>query len=413
MHVEPETVLLQNALVFDGASPELIEGASVLVEGQRIKEVGDRTLRSSAVRTIDLGGRFLMPGLIDAHFHAYGISLDVAHFDNLPMSLLALHAARLLNDALMRGYTTVRDAAGADRGLARAVEIGLIAGPRIFFAGKSLSQTGGHGDLRSADHCELCACGYSGVLARVVDGEDEVRKAARDELRHGAHQIKIHVSGGVLSPTDPLWMPQFTRVEICAAVEEAAARRSYVMAHAHTAEAARRCIECGVRSIEHGTFIDGATAGLIASAGAFVVPTLAVVERIQLLGQGAGLSASSVAKLAEVGRHGLEAFENCVRAGVRIGFGTDLLGSLHRDQNVEFSVRRRVASAFEILKSATSVNAALLQRDGELGVVAPGALADLIVLDANPLEDISIFERSAESLRLIMKDGVIHRNSLN
>jgi imidazolonepropionase-like amidohydrolase len=289
----------------------------------------------------------------------------------------------------------------------------LIDGPRVFFAGKSLSQTGGHGDFRVPERIELCSCGYSGTLSVVVDGEDEVRKATREELRQGAHQIKIHVSGGVLSPNDPLWMPQFTQAEIRAAVEEASTRRTYVMAHAHTAEAARRCVECGVRSIEHGTFIDSPTAQLIAASQTFVVPTLAVVDRLQRFAKTAGLAPTMISKLAEVGRHGMEAFENCRTAGVKLGFGTDMLGAMHREQNFEFTLRREVAREFEILTSATSGNAALLQRSGELGVVAVGAVADLIVLEGNPLLDISIFERSEESIRLIMKEGVIYKESLN
>lgn len=404
-------VLLQNALLFDGASPDLIDGANVLIENGRIREVSNEALQAAHARKIDLRGKFLMPGLIDAHFHAYGMSLDIAQFDRMPMSLLAHYAHRLLREALMRGYTTVRDAAGGDYGLARAVELGLIDGPRIFFAGKSLSQTGGHGDFRVPQRIQLCPCGYSGTLSVVVDGEDEVRKAAREELRHGAHQIKIHVSGGVLSPSDPLWMPQFTSSEIRAAVQEAASRRTYVMAHAHTAEAARRCIECGVRSIEHGTFIDSETARVIAASDAFVVPTLAVVDRIQRFS--AGLTPTMMAKLQEVSRHGMQAFENCHRAGVKLGFGTDMLGPLHKEQSFELTLRREVASEFQILKSATSVNAALLQRSGELGIVAIGAMADLIVLEANPLRDISLFERSDESIQLIMKQGVIFKNDLS
>jgi imidazolonepropionase-like amidohydrolase len=287
----------------------------------------------------------------------------------------------------------------------------LIAGPRVFFAGKSLSQTGGHGDLRMPERLELCSCGYSGALSVVVDGEDEVRKAAREELRQGAHQIKLHVSGGVLSPSDPIWMPQFTDGEIRAAVEEAASRRTYVMAHAHTADAALRCVRLGVRSIEHGTLIDAGTAEQIAKSNAYVVPTLVIADRAIAFGRQAGMSSVSLGKLQEVARHGLTAFDYCLRAGVKLGFGTDLLGSLHSFQSREFTIRREFASALEVLRSATSVNAALLDRAGELGVIAQRARADLIVLDGNPLEDISILERSAQALRLIMKDGIIYKNA--
>jgi imidazolonepropionase-like amidohydrolase len=407
----PATVF-RNALLFDGKSPEPREGTTVVVENGRITEVTDAQVTAASARIIDLRGKFLMPGLIDAHFHAYGISLDVTKFDHMPASLLAHHGARMLEDTLMRGYTTVRDAAGADYGLSQAVTLGLIRGPRVFFAGKSLSQTGGHGDLRATDRVELCSCGYSGVLSTVVDGEDEVRKAAREELRQGAHQIKLHLSGGVLSPSDPIWMPQFTDAEVLAAVEEAATRRTYVMAHAHTADAALRCVRLGVRSIEHGTMIDAKTARVVAQSETYVVPTLVIVDRALKFGKEAGMSAASQSKLQELTHHGREAFDHCVREGVRIGFGTDLAGILHPYQNLEFTLRREFSSAFDILKSATSVNAALLNRSGELGEVAPNACADLLVIDGNPLRDISVLERSAETVQLIMKDGVVYKDTM-
>jgi imidazolonepropionase-like amidohydrolase len=399
--------------VFDGTSPDIREGVSVVVEGERITEVTDTPVTAASARSIDLRGKFLMPGLIDAHFHAYGISMDVSKFDRMPASLLAHHGARMLDEALMRGYTTVRDAAGADYGLWQAVELGLIRGPRIFFAGKSLSQTGGHGDLRATERVELCSCGYSGVLSVVVDGEDEVRRAAREELRQGAHQIKLHLSGGVLSPSDPIWMPQFTDNEILAAVAEAATRRTYVMAHAHTADAAQRCVRLGVRSIEHGTMIDATTARIIAKSEAYVVPTLVVGDRALKYGRDVGMSSVSLAKLKEITHHGRDAFDHCVRAGVKIGFGTDLLGALHPYQNVEFTLRRDLTTAVEVLKSATSVNAALLNRAGELGVIAPNACADLLVIDGDPLKDISVFERSAQTIQLIMKAGVLYKDTLS
>jgi imidazolonepropionase-like amidohydrolase len=407
-----DSVTLINGLLFDGHSPELREGASVLVRDGRITEIGDRPIKAEGARTLDLQGKLLMPGLIDAHFHAYGVSLDVHQFDQMPLSLLAHHAGKLLEAALMRGYTTVRDAAGADYGLAQAIELGLIRGPRIFFAGRALSQTGGHGDFRVPERVQLCSCGYSNTLSMVVDGDDEVRAAVREELRRGAHQIKIFASGGAFSPNDPVWMPQFCDSEIRTAVDEAATRRSYVMAHAHTAEVARRCVTLGVRSIEHGTFIDAETARFIASADAFVVPTLATFECTRRYGREFGLPARNVAKLQEIADHGLRALEHCLRAGVKVGFGTDLLGTLHEHQSKEFAIRREVATALDILRSATSMNARLLGREGEIGEISPGARADLLVIDGNPLDDISLLERHGESIRLVMKDGVIFNNRL-
>ena len=207
-----------------------------------------------------------MPGLIDAHFHAYTPTFDIVKIDRMPQALLASHARVILEGALQRGFTTVRDAGGGDIGLWMAIEQGLIQGPRFFFSGKAISQTGGHGDARPGTVVEPCGCsGYTGSLSLVADGVDEVRRAVREELRKGARQIKLFVSGGVVSPTDPIWMPQFTDEEIRAAVHEASTRRTYVMAHCLTDDGARRCVESGVRSIEHGTEISEDTARLIAA----------------------------------------------------------------------------------------------------------------------------------------------------
>ena len=228
--------IFEHCRVFDGLSDELIENAEVAIESNRIREVGSGRLTIDNARRIDCGDRTLMPGLIDAHFHAHSPTTDIHAIDHMPPTLLAHHAAAILHGALSRGFTTVRDAGGADRGLAMAIDQSLIQGPHLFYSGLALSQTGGHGDFGPVDYFEPCACAYCGALSVVADGVDEVRKAAREQLRRGAHQIKVFVSGGVLSPGDPIWMPQYTEAEIRAAVEEAATRRSYVMAHCHTAD---------------------------------------------------------------------------------------------------------------------------------------------------------------------------------
>jgi len=295
-------IVLENATVFDGQMPELLEGATVVIEGDRIKEVSDAPVKIAGdVRRIDLAGRTLMPGLIDAHYHALLADLNPMALDRVPPSLLHQHAHRNLVQALDRGFTTVRDAGGADAGLAQAVEQGLIKGPRIYFSGKALSQTGGHGDLRPG--FDVCACaGYRGPITAVADGVDEVRRAVREELRQGATQIKLMVSGGVLSPSDPVWMDQYSDEEIRVAVAETATRRTYVMAHAHPASAVKRCVKLGVRSIEHGTMIDDEGAALVAAAGAFVVPTLVTIFAMLEEGRAHGLPEESEIKLKEISK---------------------------------------------------------------------------------------------------------------
>ncbi|MDJ0942827.1 MAG: amidohydrolase family protein [Kiloniellales bacterium] len=408
-----EQLLFTNALLFDGVSAEPIEGASLLVEDGRIKEVSDRGIAAGGAEEIDLGGRTLMPGLIDAHFHAIAVDLDIAKIGAMPRSLVYQHARVILEGALQRGFTTVRDAGGGDYGLARATETDLIRGPRIFYSGRALTQTGGHADFRDLEADAFCLCCLRGTgFERIADGVPEVRRAARDELRKGATQIKIMASGGVASPNDPIWNLQYSEEEIRAIVWEAASWRTYVMAHAYTAEAIQRCVEYGVRSIEHANLIDAETAEFCAGQGAFVVPTLVTYEMSHLYGRELGLPEVSLRKLEEVRGAGLRAVELLKAAGVQIGLGTDLLGALHKYQNREFSIRAEVLTPHEILVQATSNNARLLNREGELGVLKPGALADLIVVDGDPLREISVLDTEGDAIALIMKAGRLYKNVL-
>lgn len=406
--------VLRNARVFDGMSAELIEGATIVIEGERIREVATGRPAFADARAIDCRGHFLMPGLIDAHFHAYTPTFDVNKIDRMPQALLVSHARVILEGALQRGFTTVRDAAGGDIGLWMAIEEGWIKGPRFFFSGKAISQTGGHGDARPATVVEPCGCsGYTGALSLVADGVDEVRRAVRGELRKGARQIKIFVSGGVVSPTDPLWMPQFTDEEIRAAVHEASTRRTYVMAHCLTDEGARRCIDCGVRSIEHGTQIGEDTARLIAAQKAFVVPTLSVVDVLRTHARDLGLPPMSLEKIAGVYESYAKSIEACTRAGVKLGLGSDLLGQeFHPLQGGELALRAEFNRPLDVLRSATSVNAELLQMSGELGCIKANAYADLLVTQGDPLKDPGLFRDPLANILLIMKGGACIRSAL-
>ena len=406
--------VLRDARIFDGVSAELNDGASVVVEDDRIREITTTPHSFADARVIDCRGRFLMPGLIDAHFHAYTPSFDLAKIDRMPQALLANHARVILEGALQRGFTTVRDAGGGDIGLWMAIEQGLMQGPRFFFSGKAISQTGGHGDARPGTVVEPCGCsGYMGSLSLVADGVDEVRRAVREELRKGARQIKLFVSGGVVSPTDPVWMPQFTKEEICAAVYEASTRRTYVMAHCLTDEGARRCVESGVRSIEHGTDISEDTARLIAAKQAFVVPTLSVVDVLRKHAADLGLPPMSRQKIAGIYESYAKSIEVCTRAGVKLGLGSDLLGQeFHRLQGGELALRAEFNRPIDVLRSATSVNADLLQMSGQLGCIQPDAYADLLVTKGDPLRDPGLFRDSLANVLLIMKAGVCIRSAL-
>jgi imidazolonepropionase-like amidohydrolase len=410
-------LLLRCGRIFDGERVHSASDDCILVQGGRIARVGTAAALEAAVReddpvtTLDARGLTVLPGLIDAHFHAVSASLDVAAIDRMHPSHRALGAREHLEAALRRGFTTVRDAGGADVGLVRATAERLIDGPRLLVAGKALSQTGGHGDMRPAESVSLCGCGYSGALSAVVDGVDAMRAHVREHLRQGVDHIKLFVSGGVLSPTDPIWMDQFTDAEIRAAVEEAATRRTYVMAHAHTASAAIRCARNGVRSIEHGTLMNRESGDVVANAGAFVVPTMAVIECLR--DAPLGLPPGAREKLAEVGDHAATALAHCRAAGVRVGFGTDLFGALRDQQCHEFQIRGTLESAIEVLRSATSVNAELIGLAGEVGSIRPGAAADLIAVRGDPTTDVALLARPRDNLALVVHDGRVILNHIS
>lgn len=408
-------ILFRDCLLFDGLNAEPRDGMHVLVEGETIKEVSDRPIAVAEATVLALDGRTLMPGLIDAHFHCIAADPDFAKIEAMPRSLLAQHARASLEAALLRGFTTLRDAGGADYGHARAIASGLIKGPRLFYSGRALTQTGGHGDVRAleAGGPMICLCGQgSGALSVVADGVPEVRRAARDELRKGATQIKIMASGGVASPSDPIWNLQYSEEEIRAVVWEARSWHTYVMAHAYTPEAIRRCVDYGVRSIEHGNLIDAETAAVVAQRGAYVVPTLVTYEALAEHGAALGMPAVSLGKLEDVRGAGLGSLEILRTAGVKAGFGTDLLGALQTHQSREFLIRAECLSPAEVLISATSINAEILGRAGELGVVQAGAAADLLVVDGNPLADLTLLTEQGAHLPIIMKAGAFCKQAL-
>jgi imidazolonepropionase-like amidohydrolase len=407
-------ILFKNCAIVDGTHPERREGYDVLVVDERIQEVSDRPIKAENAQVIEVGGRTLMPGLTDAHVHVTAVDANLAKMEDLPPSLLTAKAKPLLEAMLMRGFTTVRDAGGAEWGLAEAVEQGLFVGPRLLFSGHALSQTGGHGDGRHKnDNSDPCACSGGGTtLGRIADGVDQVRKAARDELRKGATQIKIMASGGVASPTDHIANTQYSLEEIRAIVEEAEASRTYVMAHAYTARAIKRAVECGVRSIEHGNLIDREAAELVRDKGAFVVPTMVTYEMLYRVGRQVGFPASNLLKLEEVRTAAVNALEICKQAGVKIGHGSDLLGAMHEYQSLEFSLKAQVLSPHEVITAATLTNAELFNMPGEIGVVAPGAYADLLVVDGDPLKDLNLLQEQGRHLALIMKGGQVYKNTL-
>jgi imidazolonepropionase-like amidohydrolase len=399
------TYLFHNGRVFDPRHDEIRDGIEVLTDGPIIADISDRPIATDTATRIDLAGRVLMPGLIDAHVHIVAAMADLGANAAQPSSLAALRAARIMHAMLMRGFTTVRDVGGADRGFVDAQAAGITPGPRLIISGKALSQTGGHCDMRPRADDRSPGAPRVGAMGRLCDGVDAVRLAAREELRAGADFIKVMANGGIASPADPIHMLQFSRAELAAAVEEAANYGTYVAAHLYTDDAIRRAVECGVHSLEHCNLIRPDTARLAAAAGAFAVPTLITYEALINEAASLGMRPDSVAKIETVRKAGLESLGVMWEAGLRMAYGSDLLGAMQRHQSGEFALRARVLPVIEVLRSATTTSAALCRLEGRAGIIEPGADADLLVLDGNPLTDLAVLDGQGARIPAIMQAG--------
>jgi imidazolonepropionase-like amidohydrolase len=407
--------LFKNLRLLDPRWKEARAGYEVLVEGDTIKEVSAKPIKASKAKVVDCGKRTLMPGLIDCHVHTHHSEVYINRMEAVPLTLMMARSAGRLKRMLDRGFTTVRDAGGADWGTKTAVESGLIPGPRLFISGRSISPTGGHSDrTRRTDTVgPPCLCCNGMVFIRyLADGPDAVRKGVREQMRQGADQIKLMVSGGVASPYDPLESLQFTQEEITAAVEEAHAFGRYVLTHAYTPEAIQRAVKCGVRTIEHGNLVDAPTAKLMAQKGVYMVPNLIAYDAMKRRAAELGMPKEMLDKNDEVLKYGYAELELCRKAGVRMAYGSDLLGALEDEQTVEFQIRGRVMPAIEVIRSATLTGAEVVRHEGKLGVVEPGAFADMLVVDGDPLKNLGLFKDGGPHLSAIMKGGHFHKNTL-
>lgn len=406
------TTIFTNANVLDTHAGAILPDHSVLVSNGKIAEVSPTALKANGAKIIDIKGRFLMPGLCDGHVHVTAITPDFPMLKRMSPFYVAARSGDLLRDMLMRGFTTVRDAGGADYGLSRAVDEDKLIGPRVLFCGHALSQTGGHGDMRGVGDHDLDQCFCCAGLGLVCDGIPEVRRAARDEIRKGATHIKIMASGGVSSPTDRIDSTQFALDEIDAIVEEATAANLHVMAHAYTARAINRLLSRGVRTIEHGNLMDEQSCEAFLKYGAFLTPTLATYNALASEGVEAGMAPELQMKVYDVLDAGARALEMAQKHGVRMIYGSDLLGSMQRHQLNEFNLRKDVVPAVELIRAATCTAAEAFLRDGEFGVVEQGARADLLVVESNPLEDVTVLTEPEKNLTAIMKEGKFYKNLL-
>ena len=410
------TTLLTNALLVDCAGEGPRERASVVIEGGRISEVRSEENPPTAGHdaVIDCVGMTLMPGLTDAHVHIGAVDVNILdqHREH-PSNLVALMMARILEETIQEGFTTVRDAGGTDWSFKAAVKRGIVQGPRLLVSDRPLSQTGGHGDWRRTTETQPpeIFCPTAGMRSVVCDGADAVRRAAREQLRLGADQIKVMASGGAMSPADELAATQYTLDELRAAVEEAEAAGTYVMAHAYNDHSVRNCLQSGVRSIEHGNLIDEETARLLARSGAFLVPTLVTYEALSEEGDAFGVPENVIRKIDEARALGIRALRYAYEAGVKIASGSDLLGPLQDRKARELEIKTEVMSPMESLVSATRTNAELFGLQDEIGTVEVGKLADLLVVEGNPLENIALLQ-DKNNLKLIMKAGKAVKNEL-
>jgi imidazolonepropionase-like amidohydrolase len=419
-------VLFTNVDVWDGTSDELATSTDVLVVSNKISKIGKGLAQPDGTEVIDGGGRTLIPGLTDAHVHLMINDHPYISIYEKPWVFVAAQAVAGAKAMLLRGFTTVRDVGGPVNGLKDAIDMGLVDGPRILPSGGFISQTSGHGDLETSsfklspyftgipDKATIFGWGF------VADGVPEVQKAAREIIRTGATQLKIMAGGGVSSYFDPLHTTQYTFEEIKAIVTEAENWGIYVAAHAYTDVAVQQCIKAGVKSIEHGPFLKEETLKMMAENGVWLSPQVYLFamtpEELKITGTPAE------EKMRKVNEESELVMKLAKKYNVNIAWGTDLFGPLEKQalQPLEFIARTKYFSNIEILRQATSGNAKLLKlsgklhpyQEGELGVIEEGAYADLLVVDGNPLEDITILSNPGKNLKLIMKDGKIYKNTL-
>jgi imidazolonepropionase-like amidohydrolase len=401
-------IALRNARLFDSAAGVLRPHSTLVIEGERVVAATQEPIAVDGADVIDVQGRVVLPGLIDAHVHVVAASHDLAGLSLQPPSLVGAMSAQILREMLHRGFTTVRDAAGADHGLQEAVRRGLYEGPRLFIAGQPISQTGGHADMRPRGvrgEGYFCSCAGMGLMGAIADGVGEVRRAVREQVRQGANHIKIMAGGGISSPSDPIDGTQFSMEELRAAVEEAEAANLYALAHAYSPRAVQRAVQAGVRSIEHGNLVDETTLRLMKTHGTYLVPTLSTYAALAEEGQRLGWSTAMLEKLVVVQSQGALAVKMARAEGVPVVFGTDLLGHMHSRQNGEFALRAAAMSPVEVLQSATLTAARLMRQEGQIGQLVPGAWADLLVVDGDPTQDLAPLGAPEKGIRLLMQSG--------
>lgn len=410
-----ETIILRNATIIDGTGADPVPNGSVVIEGERIKEIvtGPPGHVPSDAITLDCRHQSLLPGLIDAHVHMAAVDADIIEQQRRYFtSLLVIRTLKVMKETLDQGFTTARDAGGIDPGFREAVAQGLVPGPRLFVAGRALSQTGGHGDFRLPTEHYPPVEHPAGLATGVYDGVDAVRRAAREQLRQGVDHIKVMAGGGAMSPSDEIDTSQYSLEELQAAVFEAESAGKYVSAHCYSVRSILNSITAGIRSIEHGNLLNESAAQAIKEAGAFLVPTMVTYEMISRMGKDLGVPENNVRKINEARERSLEGLDIAHRVGVKIASGSDLLGPMQCYKGMELELKSQVLGPMGAIVASTKTNAELLRREKDLGTIEPGKLADLILVDGDPLQDIAVFQEYQEKITLIMQGGRLYKNLL-
>lgn len=398
--------VFKDATLLDCTGNDPVYPAYVVTEGDYIKEVGSGTPRAmpADAEVVNCKGMTLMPGLIDAHIHVGLFDRDLGEQPRrYHPSMQVIKALKVLEDTLMQGFTTCREAGGADAGFREAVAQGLVKGPRLTVSGRALTQTGGHGDFRLSTEIREPFDAIVGVGV-VCDGVSEVRKGAREQLRRGVDHIKVMAAGGCASPADEPDTSQYSLEELSAIVFEAESAGKYAFAHCYSNRSMQLCAKAGIRSIEHGNFLDEETAKILKEAGCWYVPTLATYDIMVKRGEEFGIPPYFLRKMKQVQEYSLQAVENARKAGIPMGSGSDMVGPGTPYKALELELKAKVLGPMDAILSATKMNSKLMKMENLVGTVEEGKYADLLLVNGNPLEDIKVFQ-DRQKLVMIMQQG--------
>ncbi|KAK6082492.1 amidohydrolase [Seiridium cupressi] len=411
----PKAYILHNANVVDVAQGSIRGFATVTIQNGKISSIRSASAQlpsQPGFTVIDCTGQYLCPGLIDSHVHLVSVPgfMDLASAFGNPESVSLLRQPYVCSQMLHRGFTTIRDCGGAHSAIKEAIADGVFPGPRLFIAGHALSQSGGHADFRNKHDHSACCGGATNGLGRVCNGVPQCMQAVREEIRSGSDFIKVMGSGGVSSPTDKIDHLQFTGKEIRAMVECAKNAGTYVTAHAYTPEAIKHCVRNGVKGIEHGNFLDKETAELLVKNNVYLTPTLVTYDQMASSKWDGYLTPESQSKNTEVLDSGIKALQVAHEAGVKICFGTDLLGPLGAAQTREFAIRAKVLPSLDVLRMATLNAAQMLRQESHIGQIQEGFEADILFLTVNPLEDVTILDQPEQFVKGVMKEGRIYKS---